>query len=94
MSIMKIEMLGRDRVKVSELMTWERLVNEAQALSKGGMRAKASLYEAMAGSAKKSGKAIWDTVFHGHPADLCEREFGAMIAAQHSGLRRAVICIY
>jgi hypothetical protein len=94
MSILKIEMLGRDRVMVSELMTLERLVGEASSLAEEGMHAQASLYTAIAGNAKKSGKAVWDTVFTGRPVDLGDREFRAMLAAQHSGLRRAIVCVY
>lgn len=94
MSILKIEVLERDRVKVSELMTWERLVDEANSLAEEGMYAQASLYTAMAGNVKNSGKAVWDTVFTGHPVDLDDRQFGAMLAAQHAGRRRAMVCVY
>lgn len=95
MSIMKIEVLGRDRVRVSELMTFERLLDEAQSLAEDGMYAQASLYAAMANSVKSRGwKPVWDTVFSGHPTDLDPRQFDAMRAAQHSGRTRAVVCIY
>lgn len=94
MSILKIEIMGRDRVMVSELMTLERLVGEASSLAEEGMHAQASLYTAMASNVKKKGKAVWDTVFNGHPVDLDDRQFGAMLAAQHAGRRRAMVCIY
>lgn len=95
MSIMKIEVLGRDRVAVSELMTFERLLDEAQSLAEDGMFAQAALYSAMASNVKRNGKKpVWDTVFHGRPVDLDQRQFGAMLAAQHSGRRRAMVCVY
>lgn len=95
MSIMKIEVLGRDRVKVSELMTFERLVDEANSLEEDGLYAQAALYMAMAGNVLKNGrKPVWDTVFNGYPGDLDDRQFGALRAAQNSGRRRAMVCIY
>ncbi len=94
MSILKIEILKEERVRVSELMTWERLVNEANSLAEDGMFAQSCLYTAMAGKAKARGKAVWDTVFVGCPVDLGDREFRAMLKAQHGGRDTAIVCVY
>jgi len=81
-------------VRVSELMTSARLVELASSLFDAGMYAQASLYAAMATSAKRSGKAVWDSVASGNESILSERQIAALQAAQQSGRRRAVICIY